>query len=36
MASEILIDLANTVVMGILLGGLYALIAQGFPLCLVS
>ena len=29
MGSEFLIDLANTVMMGILLGGLYALIALG-------
>ena len=29
MASEVLIDLSNTVMMGILLGGLYALIALG-------
>jgi len=32
MASEVLLDLANTVVMGILLGGLYALIALGLSL----
>ncbi len=32
MGSEFLIDLANTVVMGILLGGLYALIALGLSL----
>jgi branched-chain amino acid transport system permease protein len=32
MATEMLIDLSNTVVMGILLGGLYALIALGLSL----
>jgi len=32
MASEVLIDLSNTVIMGLLLGGLYALIALGLSL----
>jgi branched-chain amino acid transport system permease protein len=32
MASEVLLDLTNTVIMGILLGGLYALIALGLSL----
>ena len=32
MASETLVDLANTVIMGLLLGGLYALIALGLSL----
>ena len=32
MASEVLVDLSNTIMMGILLGGLYALIALGLSL----